>query len=334
MAVPASIAVAAAVLGDDFGSCLRRLAALALAVLLVPLLVAAIVLAALVALVRGGVDAVPASQAVAGGGVMRGGPPSVAALAEIPADQLAFIQRVSANSSCGLSWTVLAAIANIESGFGRTAEQFSSAGAYGYGQFLEATWNAYGGGVPWRSNDERERSKPIGERNDSTNYHLALPAMERYLCASGAGADLRKAIWAYNRADWYVAEVLVLATRYGTLVTRGGLVSGWWQMAALDQFDRRYYGSDQTWWTWRNSACSAAALTWLLRTYGVQVPTNRRCDRLDRTKHRHRAVGWAARLHRKASGTGDRRARPHAAKRAGWVDRAAEELARQWSVCS
>lgn len=127
MAVPASIAVAVAALGDDFGSCLRRLAALAFAVLVVPLLVAAIVLAALVALVRGGVDAVPASQALAGGGVMRGGPPSAVALVEIPADQLAFMQQVSASSSCGLSWTVLAAIASIESGFGRTADQFSSA---------------------------------------------------------------------------------------------------------------------------------------------------------------------------------------------------------------
>ncbi len=97
--------------------------------------------------------------------------------------------------------------------------------------------------------------------------------MARYLCASGAGADVRAAISEYNGDEWYVPEVLALSTRYGALSVGGGLVTGWWQMPALDQFDRRYYRSDQTWLTWRNSACSAAALTWLLRAYGVQVPS-------------------------------------------------------------
>ena len=272
MAIPASIGVAAAALGDDVDKRLRRVAVLVAAVLVIPLLISAVSVGALMALIRGGVDAVPAGQAVAGGAAMRGGSPSAAALAEIPSDQLAIMQQVSAASTCSLPWPVLAATAKIASDFGRTADQFSSAGG-GYGSLSEPIWNTYGGGVPWRSNDASERSQPISDRNDSSNYRLALPAMARYLCASGAGADMRGAISAYDAADGYVTEVLALATRYGTLAMGGGLVPGWWQMPALDQFDRRYYGSDQTWLTWRNSACSAAALTWLLRAYGVQVPS-------------------------------------------------------------
>ena len=38
----------------------------------------------------------------------------------------------------------------------------------------------------------------------------------RYLCAAGAGtpAGLARVIFAYNHADWYVAEVLALARQY------------------------------------------------------------------------------------------------------------------------
>src|SRR5919202_2335158 len=66
-------------------------------------------------------------------------------LDEVPRDQLRVMEQVAAGSSCGLGWPVLAAVARVESGFGRQADQVSSAGAYGYGQFMEATWRAYGG---------------------------------------------------------------------------------------------------------------------------------------------------------------------------------------------
>jgi cell wall-associated NlpC family hydrolase len=72
----------------------------------------------------------------------------------------------------------------------------SSAGAIGYGQFLPATWAVFGaGGNPY-------------------DYHDVLPAMARYLCASGAGQDVRRALFAYNHADWYVDEVLGFANQY------------------------------------------------------------------------------------------------------------------------
>jgi hypothetical protein len=126
--------------------------------------------------------------------------------------------------------------------------------------------------MPWRTTDPKEQAKPISERQDSTNFHHALPAMVRYLCAEGAGQDLRKAIFAYNHADWYVAEVVQLAARYGGIgASGGGLIDGWADRPALNQYDRRNYRSDQSWLTWRNADCSAAALDWLLGAYGRPV---------------------------------------------------------------
>lgn len=114
--------------------------------------------------------------------------------AAVPAGQLAVME--SAADTCGLPWQVLAAVADVESNYGQNMAT-SSAGAIGYGQFLPATWAAYGnGGNPY-------------------DYRDAIPAMARYLCANGGPANLRSAIYAYNHGDWYVAEVLGLAARYG-----------------------------------------------------------------------------------------------------------------------
>src|SRR5262249_2939969 len=98
---------------------------------------------------------------------------------EIPPAQLALMQRAAAE--CGPPWQVLAAVAKVESDFGRNMAT-SSAGAIGYGQFLPASWASYGRG------------------GDPYDYHDALPAMARYLCAHGAAGDLRRALYAYNRA--------------------------------------------------------------------------------------------------------------------------------------
>lgn len=123
--------------------------------------------------------------------------PSGDTLAEIPPDQLA-VMRQAAAESCGLPWPVLAAIAKVESDFGRNMAT-STAGAIGYGQFLPSTWALPG----------------IGDGGDPYDYRDALPAMARYLCASGAAADLPGAIWAYNHAEWYVDRVLAIADQYG-----------------------------------------------------------------------------------------------------------------------
>src|SRR4029079_8151385 len=54
-------------------------------------------------------------------------------------------------------------------------------------------------------------------RKDPYNPVDAICAAARYLKAAGAEQDLYQAIFAYNQADWSVAEVLLYAKQYGTL---------------------------------------------------------------------------------------------------------------------
>jgi hypothetical protein len=50
-----------------------------------------------------------------------------------------------------------------------------------------------------------------------------------------------------------------------------GLTSGWADRGPVNQYARFNYRSEQTWSTWRNADCSAAALDWLLGAYGQQL---------------------------------------------------------------
>jgi hypothetical protein len=111
---------------------------------------------------------------------------------------------LSARYCPGLSWTVLAAIGQVESGHGRNVGP-SSAGALGPMQFMPATWAAY-------------RVDGDGDgKADIMSAYDAVPAAALYLCRNGAGRGgqaLYDAVFAYNHADWYVREVLALAARY------------------------------------------------------------------------------------------------------------------------
>jgi len=118
---------------------------------------------------------------------------------------LMMLYKESAAKYCpGLSWTVLAAINEIESGDGAN-EGPSSAGALGPMQFLPSTWAEWG----------IDGFGPPGPP-DITNPLDAVPSAARLLCAAGAGrtATLSGAIFAYNHATWYVDEVLALASEY------------------------------------------------------------------------------------------------------------------------
>src|SRR3972149_1355777 len=117
-----------------------------------------------------------------------------AAIAEIPPDQLEVMQQVSLQT--GIPWQIFAAIAKVESDFGRNMET-SPAGAIGYGQFLPATWAAY------------------GEGGDPYDFRDVIPAMGRYLLASGAPADMPRALYAYHHSWDYVDKVLAYAAAYG-----------------------------------------------------------------------------------------------------------------------
>jgi cell wall-associated NlpC family hydrolase len=137
-----------------------------------------------------------ASLMAAFGTMAPGQPIAAAQVDDIPPAQLAVMQQAAA--TCGLPWQVLAGVAKVESDFGRNMAT-SSAGAIGYAQFLPSSWAAYGqGGNPY-------------------DYRDAIPAMARYLCAHGGNRDLRRALFAYNHADWYVDQVLAVAVRYGHL---------------------------------------------------------------------------------------------------------------------
>ncbi len=113
--------------------------------------------------------------------------------------------QASAAKYCpSMSWTVLAAIGQIESGDGQNVGP-STAGALGPMQFLPSTWATWG----------IDGFGPPGPP-DIMNPLDAVPSAARLLCADGAGtpAGLRQAIFDYNHATWYVNEVLALAAEY------------------------------------------------------------------------------------------------------------------------
>ena len=121
-----------------------------------------------------------------------------------PANYLNLFKASAAKYCPGMSWTVLAAIGQIESGDGANNGP-SSAGALGPMQFMPSTW------AEWGINGFGPSGSP-----DIMNPLDAVPSAARMLCAAGAGnpATLSQAIFAYNHADWYVAEVLALASEY------------------------------------------------------------------------------------------------------------------------
>jgi hypothetical protein len=124
-----------------------------------------------------------------------------------PASYLQLFRESAARYCPGLSWTVLAAIGQIESGDGANVGP-SSAGAEGPMQFLPSTWQEWG-------------ITAFGEPGppDVMDPYDAVPSAARLLCAAGAGspAGLPNAILAYNHASWYVAEVLALAQQYARI---------------------------------------------------------------------------------------------------------------------
>jgi soluble lytic murein transglycosylase-like protein len=108
----------------------------------------------------------------------------------------------------GIDWRILAAINQVETGFGRLNRVTSSAGAVGWMQFMPSTWrrwgvDASGDGVA-----------------DPYNPTDAIYSAARYLNAAGGTQDIRRGIFAYNHATWYVNEVLRIAESlpadYGT----------------------------------------------------------------------------------------------------------------------
>jgi hypothetical protein len=170
---------------------------------------ALLLLAALVAL--GGAFLLGGSPLSSGASYPPGAPDSaVSAFArrEIPPLYLSLYEQAA--QRYGLSWAILAGIGKVECDDGRDpapscSEEgvVNSAGAGGPMQFLASTWAQYGVDVSG------------GGRADRWDPADAIFAAANYLRASGAPGDYREALYAYNHAGWYVAEVEAWAARYG-----------------------------------------------------------------------------------------------------------------------
>ena len=95
----------------------------------------------------------------------------------------------------------LAGLTETESAFGCNMGP-SSAGALGWTQFLPGTWDMYG-----MDADGDGKASPF-------NSVDAVFAAARYLRASGAPGNWRKALFAYNHSTAYVNTVLARSKKY------------------------------------------------------------------------------------------------------------------------
>ena len=176
---------------------------------------------------------------------------AAAVLDEIPPDQLEVMQQVSLQTD--IPWQIFAGIAKVESDFGRNMAT-SSAGAIGYGQFMPATWAAYG-------------TDGNGDGiADPYDFHDVIPAMGRYLLANGAPADMPRALYAYNHSWAYVDHVLAYAAAYG-YVDPASIPA---RAVALA---RSRIGAPYVWGAEGPDAFDCSGLVfWVYTQLGVQVP--------------------------------------------------------------
>ncbi|HEX6027346.1 MAG TPA: lytic murein transglycosylase [Solirubrobacter sp.] len=150
----------------------------------------------------------------------------------------------AAGMQYGIRWEILAGINEIETDYGRNLN-VSSAGALGWMQFMPATWKAYG--VDANRDGVKDPFNPVD----------AIFAAARYLKAAGADTDIRKAVFAYNHADWYVDSVLMRAQVIGGIPgdlvgSLTGLTQGRFPVrakatyaGALKKADRRTKGANK-----------------------------------------------------------------------------------------
>ncbi len=121
---------------------------------------------------------------------------------EIPHERYVQIYKAAAKRyRFAEDWYVLAAVGKVESEHGQNMGP-SSAGAMGPMQFLPSTWAQYG--VDGNGDGEANILDPED----------AIPAAASYLVAGGAPDDWYAALYTYNRAGWYVREVLEIAESY------------------------------------------------------------------------------------------------------------------------
>ncbi len=123
---------------------------------------------------------------------------------DIPEKVLALYQEAAA--AHGLPWPLLAGVGMAETNHGRLTAT-SSAGAQGLMQFMRATFAAYG--VDGNGDGRATITNDADSIHSAANYLAALGAGE-------GGDGVRRALFGYNHATWYVNDVLAYAAHYAT----------------------------------------------------------------------------------------------------------------------
>ncbi|MDQ2852851.1 MAG: peptidoglycan DD-metalloendopeptidase family protein [Actinomycetota bacterium] len=127
----------------------------------------------------------------------------------IPADIRADYMRAA--NRYKIPWTLLAGIGMEETGHGRN-NRTSSAGALGLMQFMPSTWATYG--IDGDGDGRAIITNNADSAMSAANYFTASDVTK--------GVDgVKRAVFAYNHAQWYVNDVLYYAAKYG-----GGQVLG------------------------------------------------------------------------------------------------------------
>ena len=146
-----------------------------------------------------GTSSTGASDSTDSGGSSTG---TIESVPGVPSKYLGMYEGAADRFNLGKDgWAYLASVHSQETGFS-TNVNTSSAGAQGPMQFMPGTWAGYG------VDADGDGKKDIMNDKD------AIYGAANYLRASGAPGDWKKALFAYNHADWYVQEVYDRAQKF------------------------------------------------------------------------------------------------------------------------
>lgn len=148
---------------------------------------------------------------------------------------------LEAEKRYGVDWYFLAAIHYVETGFSTHPTMVSSVGAEGHVQFMPCTWTGWsypsckgtngGANIPLDVRyDPAMIQKYGGLGVDGNNNGIASPweiedavfSAAKLLDYNGFSTNIDRAIFSYNRADWYVKKVKDAAYRFRDGATYGG----------------------------------------------------------------------------------------------------------------